>query len=134
TQTITKLHDQQEQSSPTDVRLVRADKIASSTLNLSLSHDLEITDRCEARAGNAVVVRTLTDNATYNTLELVTGRMAKINPGDVIVGVLGYRRALKGVVGDVPESIKPGSRLHRLNLRGPIGPRLRSPPRLNTHI
>ncbi|HMG36160.1 MAG TPA: hypothetical protein VKM94_19645 [Blastocatellia bacterium] len=121
TQTITKLHDQQEQSSPTDVRLVRADKIASSTLNLSLSHDLEITDRCEARAGNAVVVRTLTDNATYNTLELVTGRMAKINPGDVIVGVLGYRRALKGFVGDVPESIKPGDRLHVLNLGGLIG-------------
>src|SRR5262249_48066977 len=121
TQTITKLHDQQEQSSPTDVRLVRADKIASSTLNLSLTHELEITTRCEARPGNAVVVRTLTDNATYNTLELVTGRMAKINPGDIIAGVLGYRRALKGFVGDVPESIQAGGRMHLLNLGGLIG-------------
>src|SRR5262249_46192188 len=101
--------------------LVRADKIASSTLNLALGRELEIIDRCEARAGNAIVVRTLTDNATYNTLELVTGRMAKINLGDVIVGVLGYRRALKGFVGDVPESIKPGDRLHVLNLGGLIG-------------
>src|SRR5215813_5689545 len=104
-----------------EVRLVRVDKIASSTVNLSLTHELEITTRCEARAGNVVVVRTLTDNATYNTLELVTGRMAKINPGDVIAGVLGYRRALKGFVGDVPETINPGDRLHLLNLGGLIG-------------
>jgi hypothetical protein len=104
-----------------DLRLVRADKIASSTINLGLSHDLEITTRCEARAGNVVVVRTLTDNATYNTLELVTGRMAKINPGDIIAGVLGYRRALKGFVGDVPDSIQSHDRLHLLNLGGLIG-------------
>src|SRR5262249_20668879 len=104
-----------------ELHLVRVDKIASSTLNLGLGHELEITTRCEARAGNVVVVRTLTDNATYNTLELVTGRMAKINPGDVIAGVLGFRRALKGFVGDVPSTIKPGDRLHLLNLGGLIG-------------
>lgn len=107
--------------SDTELRLVRVDKIASSTVNLHLDHELEITTRCEARAGNVVVVRTLTDNATYNTLELVTGRMAKINPGDIIAGVLGYRRALKGFVGDVPDTIKPGDRLHLLNLGGLIG-------------
>ena len=104
-----------------DLRLVRVDKIASSTVNLNLAHELEITTRCEAAPGNVVVVRTLTDNATYNTLELVTGRMAKINPGDVIAGVLGYRRALKGFVGDVPGAINAGDRLHLLNLGGLIG-------------
>ena len=104
-----------------DLRLVRVDKIASSTVNLRLSHELETTTRCEARAGNVVVVRTLTDNATYNTLELVTGRMAKINPGDIIAGVLGYRRALKGFVGDVPASVKTGDQLHLLNLGGLVG-------------
>jgi hypothetical protein len=105
----------------TALRLVRVDKIASSTVNLSLDHELEITTRCEARAGNVVVVRTLTDNATYNTLELVTGRMAKINPGDVIAGVLGYRRALKGFVGDVPRVVNAHDRLHLLNLGGLVG-------------
>jgi hypothetical protein len=104
-----------------ELRLVRVDKIASSTVNLALSHELELTTRCEARAGNVVVVRTLTDNATYNTLELVTGRMAKINPGDVIAGVLGHRRALKGFVGDVPETVNVHDRLHLLNLGGLIG-------------
>lgn len=104
-----------------ELRLVRVDKIASSTVNLHLGHEIEITTRCEARAGNVVVVRTLTDNATYNTLELVTGRMAKINPGDIIAGVLGYRRALKGFVGDVPEAVNSKDRLHLLNLGGLIG-------------
>ncbi len=50
-----------------------------------------------ARAGDVVVVRALTDSATYNMLELPTGRLAKINPGDVLLGVLGRRRALKGL-------------------------------------
>lgn len=104
-----------------DLRLVRVDKIASSTIRLGLSHEVEITTQCEAREGNVVIVRALTDNATYNTLELITGRMAKINPGDIMAGVLGYRRALKGFIGDVPETIKPGDRLHVLNLGGLVG-------------
>ncbi len=103
------------------IRLARVDKIASATINLGLSHELAITTACEAREGHVVIVRALTDNATYNTLELETGRMAKVNPGDVIAGVLGYRRALKGFVGDVPETINPGDRLHLLNLGGLVG-------------
>ena len=104
-----------------ELRLARVDKIASSTLNLGLEYELGITTACEARAGNVVVVRALTDNATYNTLELVTGRMAKITPGDIIAGVLGYRRALKGFIGDVPDSVQAGDRLHLLNLGGLVG-------------
>ena len=111
--------------SSADIRLVRADKIASSTINLNLGNDIEVVPVMEGshvpRAGDAVVVRTLTDNATYNAIELVSGRMAKINPGDIIAGVLGYRRALKGFVGDVPDSITAGDRLHILNLGGLVG-------------
>ena len=58
-----------------------------------------------------VVVRALTDSATYNMLELPTGRLAKINPGDVLIGVLGRRRALKGFVGDVPATVSAGDQL-----------------------
>jgi len=77
---------------------------------------------CESvRAGDVVVVRALTDSATYNQLELPTGRLAKINPGDVLLGVLGRRRALKGFVGDVPQSAKAGDRLHLLNMGGVMG-------------
>jgi len=73
------------------------------------------------RAGDVVVARALTDSATYNMLELPTGRLAKVNPGDTIVGVLGRRRALKGFVGDVPEHVVAGDELHLLNLGGVIG-------------
>jgi len=48
------------------------------------------------RAGDVVEVRALTDSATYNMLELPTGRLAKINPGDVLIGVLGRRRRVEG--------------------------------------
>src|SRR5262245_554815 len=110
--------EQNENIFDTELHLVRVDKVASATVNLGLTHELEITKACEARVGNVVIVRAITDNATYNTLELVTGRMAKINPGDIIAGVLGYRRALKGFIGDVPETVSAGDRLHILNLGG----------------
>src|SRR5262245_37095817 len=101
---------------------VEADKIGSATSPLNLSRSLAITPVSNApRAGDVVVVRALTDSATYNMLELPTGRLAKVNPGDVVVGVLGRRRALKGFVGDVPETIAAGDELHLLNLGGVIG-------------
>ncbi|HWC77213.1 MAG TPA: hypothetical protein VG778_07120, partial [Blastocatellia bacterium] len=55
---------QTQHASGVEIRLAHVDKIASSTINLNLEHDLELTTQCDARAGNVVVVRTLTDNAT----------------------------------------------------------------------
>jgi hypothetical protein len=104
------------------VKVVEADKIGSATSPLDLSKTLAVvTARESVRAGDVVVVRALTESATYNQLELVTGRLAKINVGDVLVGVLGSRRALKGFVGDVPETIAAGDELHLLNMGGVIG-------------
>jgi len=101
---------------------VEADKIGSATSPLGLSRTMTVTGGGDApRAGDVVVVRVLTDNATYNMLELPTGRLAKVNPGDVLVGVLGRRRALKGFVGDVPASVAAGDELHLLNMGGVIG-------------
>src|SRR5205085_8734322 len=101
---------------------IEVDKIGSATSPLNLSRTLSVVDaNGAARAGDVVVVRVLTDNATYNMLELPTGRLAKVNPGDVLAGVLGRRRALKGFVGDVPETVKAGDELHLLNLGGVIG-------------
>jgi hypothetical protein len=101
---------------------VIADKVGSATSPLQLSRTLGVvTSSAAPRAGDVVVVRALTDSATYNMLELPTGRLAKINPGDVLVGVLGRRRALKGFVGDVPAAVSAGDRLHLLNMGGVIG-------------
>src|SRR5437763_4216024 len=101
---------------------IEIDKIGSATSPLNLPRTVSvIPSNGPARAGDVVVVRVLTDNATYNMLELPTGRLAKVNPGDVVAGVLGRRRALKGFVGDVPEMVKAGGELHLLTLGGVIG-------------
>src|SRR5436309_15797870 len=104
-----------------EMNQIEVDKIGSATSPLNLPRTLSIVDaNGAARAGDVVVVRVLTDNATYNMLELPTGRLAKVNPGDVLAGVLGRRRALKGFVGDVPATVSAGDDLHLLNLGGVI--------------
>jgi len=102
--------------------IVDADKIGSATSPLDLNRTVAVVaSSTSPRAGDVVVVRALTDSATYNMLELPTGRLAKINPGDILIGVLGRRRALKGFVGDVPETVKKDDQLHLLNMGGVIG-------------
>lgn len=104
------------------IQQIEVDKIGSATSPLNLSRTVStISSYGTPRAGDVVIVSVLTDNATYNMLELPTGRLAKVNPGDVVAGVLGRRRALKGFVGDVPETVKAGDELHLLNLGGVIG-------------
>ena len=105
-----------------DIMIIEADKTGSSTSPLDISRTVAVTSSCEhPRAGDVVAVRALTDSATYNMLELRSGRLAKINPGDLLIGVLGRRRALKGFVGDVPATVKAGDQLHLLNMGGVIG-------------
>ncbi len=101
--------------------MVRVDKVASSTATLRLGRELEISDRVEVRTGNVIVVKALQEKSVYDKLELDTGRMAHISREDVIAGVLGRRRALKGFVGDLPAAIAVGDRLQILNLGGVIG-------------
>lgn len=104
------------------VTVVEAEKVGSVLSGLKLSRTLAVVgERRAARVGDVVVVRALAESATYGNLELATGRLAKINAGDVLAGALGSRRALKGFVGDVPETIGAGDRLHLLNMGGVIG-------------
>jgi len=101
---------------------IKVEKIGSATSPLRLRAELEIRTVAYApSAGDVVVVRALSESVTYGNLELPSGRLAKINKGDVLAGVFGKRRALKGFVGDVPVSVKAGDRLHLLNMGGLIG-------------
>ena len=105
-----------------EITVVDVDKIGSATSPLGLSKTVGmISSTSSPQPGDVVVVRALTDSATYNMLELPTGRLAKINPGDLLIGVLGRRRALKGFVGDVPATVQAGDELHLLNMGGVIG-------------
>src|SRR6185436_12731182 len=106
----------------TNINVIDVDKIGSATSPLALAKTVALVSISEStKAGDVVVVRVLTDSATYNMLELPTGRLAKINPGDLLLGVLGRRRALKGFVGDVPASLRSGDELHLLNMGGVMG-------------
>src|ERR1044072_6489730 len=106
----------------TNINVIDVDKIGSATSPLALAKTDALVSKSEStKAGCSVVVRALTDSATYNMLELPTGRLAKINPGDLLLGVLGRRRALKGFVGDVPTTLASGDQLHLLNIDGVIG-------------
>ena len=104
------------------MKVLEADKIGSATSPLNLTKTVNITDEHDApRPGDVVVVRALSESVTYGNLELPNGRLAKINRNDILLGVLGRRRALKGFVGDVPESVKVGDNLNLLNMGGVIG-------------
>ncbi len=104
------------------IKVVEVDKIGSATTPLHLQKTVATVDGSQSpRSGDVVVVRALTDSATYNMLELPTGRLAKINPGDLLLGVLGQRRALKGFVGNVPPTVFAGDELHLLNMGGVVG-------------
>jgi len=100
---------------------IRAHKVASVTYRLDLGPEVEITRMVESATGNVLVVRALEEKRVYDVLELATGRMAHISKGDVIVGALGARAALRGFVGRVPDRLAAGARIHVLNLGGVLG-------------
>lgn len=104
------------------MQVLEVDKIGSATSPLNLGKTVSvIAESLSPKAGDVVVVKALTESVTYGNLELPSGRLAKINRNDILLGVLGKRRALKGFFGDVPETIKAGDRLHLLNMGGVIG-------------
>lgn len=98
-----------------------ADKIASVAQSCGLTPELRLSADIPAEEGVVVAVEVLNDKATYNQLELASGRMAVVQRGDVLVGALGHRRALFGYSGSVPATVRPGETLQLLNLGGVLG-------------
>lgn len=100
---------------------VRPNKIMSVVTRLGLPAEVTYTRRVDAVSGQVLVVRALEEKRVYDQVELTTGRMAHVGRGDILVGALGRRDALRGFVGRVPESIKAGDTIHLLNLGGVLG-------------
>ena len=104
------------------MRTVVVDKVASVTQACGLSNEVRVaTDNIPAEEGVVVVVEVLTNKSTYNTLELTSGRMAKVVKGDIVVGALGHRKALFGYSGHVPPSVQVGDIIQMLNIGGVLG-------------
>ena len=103
------------------MRPIVVDKIASVTQACGLSHEVRVSSDIPAEEGVVVVVEVLTNKSTYNTLELTSGRMAKVGKGDIVVGALGHRKALFGYSGHVPASVQTGDVIQMLNIGGVLG-------------
>ncbi|EKE15154.1 MAG: hypothetical protein ACD_12C00126G0002 [uncultured bacterium] len=96
-------------------------KIGTVLKNINLNQQVYISKKIHAVEGQAVVVKVLEEQTKYGKLELTTGLMSKIKKGELIVGVLGERKALAGIVGIVPKKIKTDDVLNVLNIGGVIG-------------
>ncbi len=75
----------------------------------------------ECDEGQVVLVRVREVNQAYPNLETVEMKEVAVQPGDLLVGVLGNRKALRGFSGKTPGHLRPGSMLHLLNKGGVIG-------------
>ncbi len=100
---------------------VVVDKVASVTQACGLSRELRVSADIPPEEGVVVVVEILNNKTTYNTLELASGRMAKVGKGDIVVGALGHRKALFGYSGHIPEHLQPGDIIQMLNIGGVLG-------------
>jgi hypothetical protein len=103
------------------MRTVVVDKIASVTQACGLSHEIRISPEIACEEGVVLVVEILNSKSTYNTVELTSGRMAKVSRGDIVVGALGHRNALFGYSGHIPAALKPGDVIQMLNIGGVLG-------------
>jgi hypothetical protein len=103
------------------MKSIIVDKVASVTQACGLSHEVRVAADIPAEEGVVVAVEVLNNKSTYNTLELTSGRMAKVGKGDIVVGALGHRKALFGYSGHVPESVKTGDIIQMLNIGGVLG-------------
>src|SRR5579872_6571687 len=103
------------------MRTIVVDKIASVTQACGLSREVRVSPEIPAEEGVVVAVEVLTNKSTYNTLELTSGRMAKVGKGDMVVGALGHRKALFGYSGHIPAAVQPGDIIQMLNIGGVLG-------------
>jgi len=103
------------------MKTVIADKIGSVAQHLGLKQELHLADDIICEEGILLAVEVLNNKASYNKLELTSGRMAQLKRGDVIVGALGHRNALFGYSGHLPEQVNTGDVLQLLNIGGVIG-------------
>lgn len=100
---------------------ITADKIGSSSGPCNLPSDVELAQYIVAEEGYCLAVRALDAKETYNKIECTDGEFRTIQKGDVLIGALGERQALKGYSGRIPRRIQVGDVLHILNMGGIIG-------------
>ena len=103
------------------MKSVVVDKIASVAQHNDLASELRLSKDIPCEEGVLVAARVLNSKSRYNQLELTSGRMATVTAGDIVVGALGHRNALRGYSGRLPESLAVGDTVQLLNIGGVLG-------------
>ncbi|MEO1244802.1 MAG: hypothetical protein AAFX56_03875 [Pseudomonadota bacterium] len=103
------------------MKTVVVDKIASVAQHSELTDDVRLSSEIPCEEGVLVAARVLNNKSRYNQLELTSGRMATVTAGDVIVGALGHRNALRGYSGRLPTELDVGDTVQLLNIGGVLG-------------
>jgi hypothetical protein len=103
------------------VRPVVLDKVGSVTRTCALKREVRLGAAIPCEEGVVVAVRVLNDKTTYDQIELPSGRLARVQRGDVVAGALGHRSALFGYAGHLPGSLRPGDVIQVLNMGGVLG-------------
>ena len=103
------------------MKSIVVDKIASVAQHNELTAELRLSPDIPCEEGVLIAVRVLNNKSRYNQLELTSGRMATVTMGDIVVGALGHRNALRGYSGHLPGALNPGDHVQLLNIGGVIG-------------
>jgi hypothetical protein len=103
------------------MKSVVVDKVASVAQHSELGHELRLSADIPCEEGVLLAVRVKNNKTRYNQLELTSGRMATVNQGDIVVGALGHRKALRGYSGHLPARLSPGDTIQLLNIGGVFG-------------
>lgn len=103
------------------MKSVVVDKVASVAQHSDVGGELRLSKDIPCEEGVLVAVRVLNNKTRYNLLELTSGRMATVNQGDIVVGALGHRNALRGYSGHLPKKLAPGDSIQLLNIGGVLG-------------
>lgn len=103
------------------MKTVVVDKIASVAQHNDLKSEVRVSKDIPCEEGVLIAARVLNNKSRYNQLELTSGRMATVTQGDIIVGALGHRNALRGYSGHLPTTLAQGSQIQLLNIGGVMG-------------
>ncbi|MDH3746743.1 MAG: hypothetical protein OER97_00945 [Gammaproteobacteria bacterium] len=103
------------------MKSVVVDKVASVAQHSDIGGELRLSGEIPCEEGVLVAVRVLNNKNRYNQLELTSGRMATVNQGDIVVGALGHRKALRGYSGHLPTELGVGDAIQILNIGGVLG-------------
>lgn len=103
------------------MKSIVVDKIASVAQHNEIGAELRLSADIPCEEGVLVALRVLNNKTRYNTLELTSGRMATVTQGDIVVGALGHRKALRGYSGHLPATLAVGDIIQILNIGGVLG-------------